>query len=174
MVMSPALRKLVLGVHIAVSVGWIGALAAYLVFDLTVVASDDVTTLRASYVAMALVTTKIIIPLALLALLTGLILSLATKWGLFRHYWTVISLILTLFALVVLLIETQTVLYFSSIAADPATTDAALRSLGSTLLHSIGGTVVLLVVMWLNILKPRGLTAYGWRKQQAELAPSIP
>jgi hypothetical protein len=28
--------------------------------------------------------------------------------------------------------------------------------------------VVLLVVMWLNVYKPRGLTAYGWRKQQEE------
>lgn len=43
-----------------------------------------------------------------------------------------------------------------------------LRTLGSTLVHSVGGTVVLLVNMWLNVYKPRGLTPYGWRKQQEQ------
>jgi hypothetical protein len=43
-----------------------------------------------------------------------------------------------------------------------------LRALGSTLIHSIGGTVVLLVILALNVYKPRGMTRYGWRKQQEE------
>jgi hypothetical protein len=36
------------------------------------------------------------------------------------------------------------------------------------LLHSIGGTIVLLVILVLNLYKPRGMTPYGWRKQQKE------
>ena len=43
-----------------------------------------------------------------------------------------------------------------------------LRALGSTLVHSVGGTVVLLVILVLNVCKPRGMTRYGWRKQQEE------
>jgi len=40
--------------------------------------------------------------------------------------------------------------------------------MGNMLPHSVGGTVVLLVVTTLNIAKPRGLTRYGWRRQKAE------
>ncbi|MDQ3913287.1 MAG: hypothetical protein M3305_16255, partial [Actinomycetota bacterium] len=42
-----------------------------------------------------------------------------TKWGLFRHYWVLISLLLAIIATVVLLVETQTISYFADIAADP-------------------------------------------------------
>jgi hypothetical protein len=43
-----------------------------------------------------------------------------------------------------------------------------LRALGSTLVHSVGGTVVLLVILVLNVYKPRGMTRYGWLKQQEQ------
>jgi len=87
---------------------------------------------------------------------------------LFRYYWVLISLLLTIIATVVLLVETQTISYFAAIAADPATSSNDLRSLGGTLVHSIGGTVVLLVILVLNVYKPRGMTRYGWRKQHAK------
>ena len=37
-------------------------------------------------------------------------------------------------------------------------------------MHSIGGGIVLICVLVLNIYKPRGLTRYGWRKDQRERA----
>ena len=82
----------------------------------------------------------------------------------FRHYWVLISLLLTIIATVVLLVETQTIGYFADIAADPATSSGDLQSLGNTLVHSVGGTVVLLAILVLNVYKPRGMTRYGWRK----------
>jgi hypothetical protein len=85
--------------------------------------------------------------------------------GLFRHYWVLISLLLTIIATVVLLVETQTICYFADRAADPTTSGDDLRTLGNTLVHSVGGTVVLLVILVLNVYKPRGMTRYGWRKQ---------
>ena len=88
-----------------------------------------------------------------------------TRWGLFRHYWVLISLLLTIVAIVVLLAETQTIGYFADVAADPTASGDDLRVLGSTLVHSVGGTVVLVVILVLNVYKPRGMTRYGWRKQ---------
>jgi heme/copper-type cytochrome/quinol oxidase subunit 2 len=87
---------------------------------------------------------------------------------LFRHYWVLISLLLTIIATVVLLVETQTISTFRNIAANPTTSSDDLRTLGNTLVHSVGGTVVLLVIVVLNVYKPRGMTRYGWRKQQEE------
>lgn len=167
-ILGSAARKWLLALHIAVSVGWIGSVLAYLALDVTTVASDDVATLRAAYVAMDIVAARAIVPLAIAALVTGILISLGTRWGLFRHYWVIFSLVLTILAVVVLLSETRTIAAYADVALDPATTDAGLRALPSTLPHSIGGTIVLLLVLALNLWKPRGVTPYGWRKQRAE------
>lgn len=170
--MTGWLRKLALTVHVIASLGWVGAVAAYLALDVTVLTSQTVETLRAAYISMELITWWAIVPLAFATLITGLVMSLGTKWGLFRHYWVLISLILTTLAIVVLMSETRTISLFASVAADPATTDDELLALPNTLLHSGLGMVVLLAVTVLNIYKPRGMTRYGWRKQQIELARS--
>ena len=168
MIMTPGLRKFALTVHVTAAVGWIGAVAAYIALDIATARGQDAQTLRAAYLAMELTASFVIVPLAFATLLSGLIMALGTKWGLFRHYWTLISLLLTVIATIVLLAETRTISAFAGIAADPTTSSDDLRALGSTLVHSVGGMVVLLVNMWLNVYKPRGLTPYGWRKQHEQ------
>ena len=169
--MSSGARKFTLAVHLTLSIGWLGAVAAYMALDVAAATSDDGQRLRAAYLGMELIALRVILPLAIASLTTGIIISLGSKWGLFRHYWVLISLVLTIIATVVLLIETRTIRSYADVARDPATTTEALRALGSTLFHSIGGTVMLLVILVLNIYKPRGMTGYGWRKQQKERAP---
>jgi hypothetical protein len=166
--MSPGLRKFALAAHLTVSIGWLGAVAAYLALDLTAGTSQDAQTLRAAYLAMEPIARFVIVPLAATSLFTGLVMSLGTKWGLFRHYWVLISLVLTVVAMAVLLVETRAISSLADMAADPTTSAADLRAMPSTLVHSIGGAVVLLVVLVLNTYKPQGLTSYGWRKLQAE------
>ncbi len=168
MIMRPRFRKFALAAHIALSVGWLGAVAGYIALDVAAATSQDAQTLRAAYLAMGLIAWYVVVPLALASLLSGLVMSLGTKWGLFRHYWVLISLLSTTIATVVLLMETQTISYFADRAADPRTSGDDLRALGSTLLHSVGGTVVLLAILALNVYKPRGMTRYGWPKQQEE------
>jgi hypothetical protein len=165
MMMPPRVRKFALTLHVILSVGWIGAVAAYITLDVAAVTSPDAETLRAAYLAMELTSRRAIVPLAVSSLLTGLVMSLGTKWGLFRHYWVVMSLILTVLATLVLLVEIQTISYLADVAADPATSTEHLRSQGGTLPHSVGGIVLLLVVLVLNTYKPQGMTPYGWRKQ---------
>lgn len=111
---------------------------------------------------------SVIVPLALGALLTGLLVPLGTKWGPLRQWWVVVSLALTTFAIVVLLVETGTIAAYAAVAADPTASNAELRSLRSTPVHSVGGALVLLVALVLNIYKAPGLTPYGWRKQREE------
>ncbi|MGH2641620.1 MAG: DUF2269 domain-containing protein [Actinomycetota bacterium] len=170
MTMSPALRKFGLAAHLALSIGWIGAVAAYLALDVATATSQDTTTLRASYLGMESIARYVIIPLAVSSLLTGLVMSLGTKWGLFRHYWVLISFTLTVIATAVLLVEMSMISSFADMAADPATPSEHLRAMPSTLVHSVGGTIVLLVILVLNVYKPQGMTRYGWRKQQEQRA----
>jgi hypothetical protein len=168
MILSPGLRKFSLAVHLALSVGWIGAVAAYMALDIAAATSEDAQTLRAAYTGMDTIARNVIVPLALSSLLTGLVMSLGTTWGLFRHYWVLISFVLTTVATLVLLVETRVISSFAAQVTDTATSTAELRALPSTLVHSVGGAVVLVVVLVLNVYKPRGLTRYGWRKQQDE------
>jgi uncharacterized membrane protein len=168
MTMPPRLRKFALAAHLIASVGWIGAVAAYIALDVVAATNQDTQTLRAVYLAMELIARYVIVPLAIASLLTGIVMSLGTKWGLFRHYWVLISFLLTMIATVVLVLETQTISYFADRAADPTASSDDLHALANTLVHSVGGTVVLLVILVLNVYKPRGMTPYGWRKQQEE------
>ena len=175
MTMPPRLRKFALAAHLTASVGWLGAVAAYLILDLSVATSEDPQLVRAAWIAMGQVTAAAIVPLAVAALATGLVISLGTKWGLFRHWWVLfrhwwvlISFLLTVVALLVLLSEAGLIGRMAGIAADPTTSGDALLALPSTLPHSVGGLIMLLVIQTLNVYKPQSLTPYGWRKQQEE------
>jgi hypothetical protein len=166
MMMPTGLRKFVLTVHLTASVGWIGAAIAYLSLVLAAMTSTDTQVLRAAWIAMALTGWLAIVPLAIASLLTGIVQSLGTKWGLFRHYWVLISFALTILATVVLIQHMQTVSFMADMAAEMNIADvSSIRDgLGGELVHAGVGLVVLLVIQVLNVYKPQGLTPYGWRK----------
>jgi uncharacterized membrane protein len=168
--LSPALRKALLAIHLTTSVGWLGAVVAYIPLDLTVAVSDDPLTVRSAWTAIGLIASWVIVPLALASLVTGILISTGTRWGLFRHWWVVVSLVLTIVAVVVLVQESSVIGRSAATAAAPATSAAAVLALQPTLPHSIGGLLVLLVIQWLNVFKPEGLTPYGWRRQQEDRA----
>ena len=162
--MTPRLRKLALSVHLTFSIGWIGAVLVYLALGVCAATSEDAQTVRAAWTAMELTGWYVIVPLALTSLLTGLVMALGTKWGLFRHYWVLISFALTVLATVVLLLHMPTVSSMANVAQEAE--GATLENLGGDLLHPGVGLGILLVVQVLNLYKPTGITRYGWRKQQ--------
>lgn len=166
--MPPALRKFALATHLTCSIGWIGGVIAYLALDISVATGQDPQAVRAAWIGMDRIVSWAIVPLSVASLLTGLVMSLGTKWGLIRHWWVVISFGLTLFATAVLIVEAGVIGRLAAVAADPSTSAEELLALPHTLPHSVGGLAVLLVVQVLNIYKPPGLTRYGWRKQQEE------
>ena len=115
----------------------------------------------------------VIVPLALASLLTGLIQSLGTPWGLFRHYWVLAKFLLTAFATIILLAKIELIRYAAHLAAEAILPRADLRAAGFELvIHAAGGLLVLLAPVVLSVYKPRGLTPYGRRKQQGQSAPS--
>jgi hypothetical protein len=171
MIMRPGLRKFVLTVHLSSSLGWIGAVVAYVALGVSAATSQDAQTVRAVWIAMELTGWYVIVPLALAALLTGLVMSLGTQWGLFRHYWVVITLVLTIFSTAILLLHMPTVSSMTDMVREAD--GVHLSGLGGDLFHAGGGLLVLLVITVLNVYKPRGLTRYGWRKQQEQRKVSV-
>jgi hypothetical protein len=118
MTMAPNLRKFVLTVHITSSLGFLGAALAYLGLGISAVTSEDAQTVRAAWIAMEVIGWYVIVPLALAALLTGLVQALGTPWGLFRHYWVLITFLLTIFATVILLLHMPSVSALAEVARE--------------------------------------------------------
>jgi hypothetical protein len=165
--MTPRLRKLTLTAHVVSSVGWLGAVAAFLALAVAGLTSHDAQMVRAAYLAMDLTTRFVIVPLALAALFTGLVQSLGTPWGLFRHYWVLFKLLLTVLAVLVLLQQPARISNLAGVASQTTLGTADLRFLRTSLVvHAAVGLVVLLVVAGLGVYKPRGLTPYGMRQQR--------
>ena len=175
MTLGPGLRKLALTAHVASSAGWLGAVAGFLALAVAGLASRDPRTATAVYPAMELITIYVIVPLSLASLLTGIIQSLGTPWGLFRHYWVLIKLLLTGLATVVLVLQLGPIGYLGDAARGAAVSMADLRGLGTSMvIHAVGGLLVLLMTTVLSVYKPRGLTRYGQRKQHEQRKPLVP
>lgn len=164
--MSAWWRKFVLTSHVLSSVGWAGAVAVFVVLDIAALLSADHELGRVLWLALKATTWSFIIPLAFASLTTGIVSSLGTAWGLFRHYWVIFKLVLTFVATVVLLLYTQTIDAVASMASDPA---MAGSDFPSALLHTGGGLLVLVLIAILGIFKPRGMTRYGQRRRPRSL-----
>jgi hypothetical protein len=174
--MSPGLRKLALTAHVSTSVGWLGAVASFLALAVAGLTSPDAQTVRGAYLAMELTARFVIVPLSFASLLTGLVQSLGTKWGLFRHYWVVAKLLINVFANVVLLIYMPTLNYLADVAREMTVSGDDLGGLRnpSPVLHAGAALLLLIVATVLGVYKPRGMTRYGWRKQQEQRKASQP
>ncbi|MGW7523356.1 DUF2269 domain-containing protein [Streptomyces sp. NPDC054783] len=96
--LSPRARNSWVVVHMVASVGWLTLMLCLLTLGATALATDDADTLRTAYRAMGMLGDALIVPLSLLTLLSGVVLSLGTPWGLFRYYWVAVKFWLTLAA----------------------------------------------------------------------------
>ena len=174
MLMPPWLRRFTFTAHVTTSVGWLGAIAAYLAPAVAGLASEDTAVVRASYIAMGLIIRFVVLPFSIAALATGLAQSLATEWGLFRHYWIATKFVLTVAATVVLLLHIRTVNFVSQFASGSTFSVAELGLARAQLvLHAVGGLVVLLVATTLSVYKPWGRTPYGLRVRDDVAAVAV-
>ena len=169
--MTPALRKLTITAHVTFSVGWLGAVAAFLVLGIAGLTSHDAEVVRGAYLSMDLISRFVIIPMCFGALATGLLQALGTPWGLFRYYWILVKFGLAIFVTIALLVHQFVVVAeaakrISGVASETLF-GADLGPLKTELVRAPSLAIVLLLVATtLGVYKPWGLTRYGRRKQQ--------
>jgi len=90
---------------------------------------------------------------------------------LFRHYWVQLKILITIPSSLILLVHMQPISYIARIAAKAALSIADLDGLRIQLVIEAGAALlVLLVATALSVYKPKGMTRYGWRKQQEQRA----
>lgn len=168
MTMSPRLRKVALTAHVIASVGWIGAVAAFFALAIAGLTSSTILMVRGAYLAMDLISWWIIVPCSLAALATGLIQSLGTPWGLFRHYWVLTKLLLTVLGTLILLAHLQPITRMAESAPGLELGGDMLRRLRIQLIADSGLALLLLgATTILGVFKPWRRTRYG-RRQAGE------
>jgi uncharacterized membrane protein len=174
--LTPWLRKLALTAHVTASVGWLGAVLAFLALSIAGLTSQDPQIVRGAYLVMELTGWAVLVPLSLASLLTGLVSSLGSSWGLFRHYWILFKLAINVVATIVLLLYMQTLASLADAAAATTLSSNELRRLNnpSPTLHAAAALLLLLVATALAIYKPRGMTRYGQRKQHRQRTLLVP
>ncbi|WP_455356658.1 hypothetical protein [Streptomyces sp. SYSU K217416] len=162
----PRLRKITLTLHVTSSVGWLGAVAAFLALAIAGLTSSAPQTMRGAYVAMDVVGWYVIVPFSVACLLTGLMQSFGTVWGLLRHYWVVAKLLITVVATVLLLVHMQPVGHLADAAARAALAGGELEGMRVQLIADAAvALLVLLTAAALSVFKPRGMTRYGRRRR---------
>jgi hypothetical protein len=164
MMMSPRLRRFVLTTHVTTSVGWLGAVASFLALAIAGLTSRETQMVRAAYLAMELTGWFVIVPLSLASPLTGLVQSLGSTWGLFRHYWVLVKFLITIPATVLLLVHMRPIGHLARVVEETTLAGGELAGLRLQLVADAGAAlVVLLAATVLSVYKPRGLTPYGKR-----------
>ena len=161
MSLTQPLRKLTLLAHVLCSVGWTGAVAAFLALAVTGLNSPGPVLVRAVYIAMPPITTWIIVPLAILSLVTGLVLSICTPWGLLRHYWIIFKLLISAASLPLLFLHMSIIRRVAKVAIDTTLPFTGLREDRQQLVVASAASLAALVAAaLLSVYKPRGRT--GW------------
>ncbi len=170
--MTLRLRRIALTAHVSSSVGWLGAVAGFLALAVTGLRSEEPQLIRAAYLAMELTTWLVILPFAAASLLTGIVSSLGTTWGLFRYYWVVVKLLITLFSTGVLVTHVQAIERLGRAAAKGGTLSPDLHQVQVMMVvASSAALAALLLLTALSVYKPRGLTPYRARNPRGERAP---
>ncbi len=149
--------------------GWFGSVVAFLALAIAGLTSGESEIAQAAYIGMHLTTWYVIVPFCFASLVTGVIEGLGTPWGLFRHYWVVTKLVLTVLATVILLVHTQPIDRVATVAMQTAVTTSDLRQLRIQLVGDASAALfVLFVTTTLSVYKPWGMTQYGIRQQLIE------
>jgi hypothetical protein len=159
--MKPSLRRIGLVLHVALSVGWLGAVIAFLPLAIGSLSRDEQLA-QACYLSMLVVARGALVPLSIGTLVSGVVQSLGTRWGLFQHWWILIKLLLTVFATGALLLHEATAISEAArLAADAGAAvlqSGVPRELGMQLLaDASAAALVLVAALAIAIYKPRGV-----------------
>jgi hypothetical protein len=167
--MPPKVRKTVLVLHVIMSVGWLGVTFTDVTLVATAIASDAAQVRGSMFRALGVIADVLLIPISWSAFLTGLLLSLGTRWGLVRHKWvltkfclTTVALALTTFSLVPGLKELR-----DQVAATPAGHAFPLdsRDVVSLLVAGVISTSIYTTCVILSAFKPWGRTRWDGRQR---------
>lgn len=172
--LSRTYRRFLLTLHVITSVGWLGLSLANIALAVTVNTTDDPRTQHAVYRTLEIVGTTVILPISVAALVTGVLLSIGTQWGLIRYRWVLVKLALTVLTVALTYVSLVPGLREASAIVD-ATEPGRLAPIdGSDLLAAaFVSTTIYTLNTVLSVFKPWGRTRWGRRAVTRDRAAAI-
>ncbi|MFC9059406.1 DUF2269 family protein [Streptomyces sp. NPDC057074] len=160
MKLSRPARRALLVVHVVASAGWLGITLGLLALGLTAASTASPATVEAGVRGMKLFADWLLLPLAVLTLVSGVVLALGTAWGLARHRWVVTKFWLTLATTTatVFALRPGVNAAFTAVAAGEPLPDA-----GDVLFGPVVSLAAYLFMTVVSVLKPWGPTRRGRR-----------
>lgn len=156
--MSPGLRKGMLTAHVVVSVGWLGVALTMVGLATRGLLLTDPEARTHNYEVMHFFDRALNAPLAVSMLVTSLICALFTRWGLVRHTWVLVKLVLsvTIFLAIPLLSAPRLITLTESIplGTEPPGTAAEVLAV------AVCGATTLVVITTVSVVKPWGRTRW--------------
>jgi hypothetical protein len=92
-------RKWLLTLHLLFSAIMLGGAVAFLIMSITAASTSDEGMLKACYTMMHILAKTSVKASTIGALVTGILLSMMTQWGLFQYYWIIAKEVLTLLSI---------------------------------------------------------------------------
>ncbi|MDQ6598768.1 DUF2269 family protein [Bacillus salipaludis] len=93
-------RKWLLILHLLFSAIMLGVSIVFLILSITAANTNDVNVLKACYSSMHVLAKTSIRASTIGTVITGILLSVLTQWGLFKFYWIIVKEWLTLLSLI--------------------------------------------------------------------------
>jgi len=156
--------------HVGIGVGWLGLSLGMLTLSLTGLLTSSAAVRHAAYEIFHIFDLAIVIPSVVLTIVTGLVLSLGTPWGLIKYRWVLAKFMISLSIPATAVIQSKWVRELAARTVDPA---AEPGTLGVLLTVVVGCYSVLLwTATALSILKPWGRTRWGHRYSAREAGPA--
>ena len=94
-------KRWLLSIHLLCTVAWLGAGLCSLIFNITALITSNPHLLNAAYVFAGILDKAILRGGAVGALVTGILLSMLTQWGLMRFYWIIVKEIVSILCIVI-------------------------------------------------------------------------
>jgi len=166
-------RRTVLAVHVLCGVGWMGLDLALLVLVVAGATSGSAATVAAAYTSVRLVVPLVVTALATGMLVTGVLLGWGTKWSLLEWSWVFVKLVtgVVLTALVFLLLV-PSALGIPAVLAGAADGAAVRNAVGDAVRNLLFPPAVsfaaLGLALVLSIWKPWGRTPWVRRRVTRE------
>ena len=153
--MTEGRRKIAVTVHVVAALALLGVSTVVLVAGVQAATRDDAHDAHAVYSLLRLLTFSLDLPLAAVTLLSGVLLALTSRWGIFRHWWVIAKLAIygaTLIIGLVLISPSLDTMIDVTEAGSSGQSGAR-----STLVFAAGVQVVILVAAaTLGVFKPGG------------------
>ena len=143
--------------HLGSTLGWFGAVAAFLALAIVGLSEQNEQVVRGIYVAMDRSAWLVILPFCFLSSISGIAQSLGTKWGLFKHYWIIVKLALTTVATVILLLHMQPISQIADMAMKMPISGAQFTAVKVQLIaNAAAALLVLAAITAISVYKPWG------------------